>query len=67
MQNYHRRPPKKTNFLIVLLYIVIKITYGTQFIISHNKGLESVEIQLENYAFHAQLIDSHKFNLMQKA
>ena len=67
MQNYHRQPPQKTNFLIVLLYIVIKITHGTQFIISHKKGLESVEIQLENHAFHAQPIDLHKFKLMQKA
>ena len=28
---------KKTNFLIVLLYLVFRKTHGTQFIISHKK------------------------------
>ena len=44
--------------LIVLFYIVFKITHGTQFIISHKKRLKSVEIQLGNHVFHTQPIDS---------
>ena len=52
------------NFSIVLLYIVFKITHGTQFIISHKNRLGSVEIQLGNHVFQAQPTDSHKFKLM---